>query len=318
VKTEKMVILSLVMLSFFAPPLWGRASIHPGSSIHDVEVSNVVVNATVYRIEPSYIAYIYSGTTWTTFVTVKNNGDYTETFNITYGFSASGRSTDIGAFKNIVLAAKDQTTRSYNHTFNYEPGELLVPYAYVNPSIPNDANTTNDWYYSSWFICISNPNPQIWWTSAVATVGQGVDAQVKYVVHFDDSITNLDDGAYVSWGPDNWHLDQMYYHNSSYSELYLQQNLIDAWGNKYKGYIWAKASAHDKAEDNSPGHPVSCTAAVYVYLGSVGGLVVPTDYLDLFAPYIGLASTITVSTAATAIYIKRSKRREEKRSNEHC
>jgi len=45
----------------------------------------------------------------------------------------------------------------------------------------------------------------------------------------------------------------------------------------------------------------------------VGGVWVPVDKLSLLAPYIGLASTIIVATAATAIYVKHVKRRKEKR-----
>jgi len=44
----------------------------------------------------------------------------------------------------------------------------------------------------------------------------------------------------------------------------------------------------------------------------VGGIVLPVDKLALLAPYIGLASTILVTTAATAIYVKRVKRRKKK------
>jgi immune inhibitor A len=44
----------------------------------------------------------------------------------------------------------------------------------------------------------------------------------------------------------------------------------------------------------------------------VGGVRIPVDKFGLLAPYIGLASTILVATAATAIYIKRVKRRKEK------
>jgi len=43
----------------------------------------------------------------------------------------------------------------------------------------------------------------------------------------------------------------------------------------------------------------------------VGGIMIPTDKLGLLAPYIGVASTILVATAATAIYVRRVKRREE-------
>ena len=44
----------------------------------------------------------------------------------------------------------------------------------------------------------------------------------------------------------------------------------------------------------------------------VGGIRVPVDKFGLLAPYIGLTSTIVVATVATAIYVKRVKRRKEK------
>jgi hypothetical protein len=47
-------------------------------------------------------------------------------------------------------------------------------------------------------------------------------------------------------------------------------------------------------------------------LAPVGGFVIPVDKLGLLAPYIGLASTITVATAVVAVCIKRVRRRKEK------
>jgi len=44
----------------------------------------------------------------------------------------------------------------------------------------------------------------------------------------------------------------------------------------------------------------------------VGGLVVSVDKPNLLAPYVGLTSTIIVATVATAIYVKRVKRRKER------
>jgi hypothetical protein len=49
-----------------------------------------------------------------------------------------------------------------------------------------------------------------------------------------------------------------------------------------------------------------------VHPPGVGGVVVPVDKFALLAPYIALASTILVATAATAVYVKRVKRRKEK------
>ena len=44
----------------------------------------------------------------------------------------------------------------------------------------------------------------------------------------------------------------------------------------------------------------------------VGGIKFPVDKFGLLAPYIGVASAIIAATTATAIYVKRVKRREEK------
>jgi hypothetical protein len=46
--------------------------------------------------------------------------------------------------------------------------------------------------------------------------------------------------------------------------------------------------------------------------GAVGGNVVPIDKFGLLARYIGLASTILVAIGASAVYVKRARRREEK------
>jgi hypothetical protein len=44
----------------------------------------------------------------------------------------------------------------------------------------------------------------------------------------------------------------------------------------------------------------------------VGGIVVPIDKLGLLAPYVGLASTMIIGAVASAVYVKRVKRRKEK------
>jgi hypothetical protein len=46
---------------------------------------------------------------------------------------------------------------------------------------------------------------------------------------------------------------------------------------------------------------------------TTGGIWIPVDKLGLLAPYIGLTSAIFVGTVATAVYVKRAKRRKEKR-----
>lgn len=51
------------------------------------------------------------------------------------------------------------------------------------------------------------------------------------------------------------------------------------------------------------------TVEVHVPAPPVGGYWIPVDKLDLLAPYIGLASTILIAAAATAIYTKRRKKK---------
>jgi len=58
---------------------------------------------------------------------------------------------------------------------------------------------------------------------------------------------------------------------------------------------------------------VKLYAGCYMYPIPVGGVIVPVDKFGLLAPYIGLASTILVATTTTTIYVKRVKRRKEKR-----
>lgn len=62
-------------------------------------------------------------------------------------------------------------------------------------------------------------------------------------------------------------------------------------------------------EDDTIDNFYVCTVDVS---DSVGGVWVPADKPGLLAPYIGLASTILVATVATAVYVKRVKRRKEK------
>ena len=54
------------------------------------------------------------------------------------------------------------------------------------------------------------------------------------------------------------------------------------------------------------------SGGIYNIVRAVGGVWVPVDKFGLLAPYVGVASTIVVATAATAIYVKRIKRRETK------
>jgi len=55
----------------------------------------------------------------------------------------------------------------------------------------------------------------------------------------------------------------------------------------------------------------AASGEVTIYtISEVGGVALPVDKLGLLAPYIGLASTITVATVAAAIYVKRKKEKQ--------
>ena len=76
----------------------------------------------------------------------------------------------------------------------------------------------------------------------------------------------------------------------------------------YGGYIYFKYAIF-----NLDGTKVVCNAwGGHPVNRAVGGILVPVDKFGLLVPYIGLASTIIVATAATAIYTKRVKRRKQK------
>jgi hypothetical protein len=90
--------------------------------------------------------------------------------------------------------------------------------------------------------------------------------------------------------------------------------------------IWWPGTPHtDPPDVNLPGeridapgskkytHENSSYEVVFeAYPTSVGGVLVPVDKFGMLAPYIGLASTILVATATTAVYARHVKRREEK------
>jgi hypothetical protein len=70
----------------------------------------------------------------------------------------------------------------------------------------------------------------------------------------------------------------------------------------FTGSYWSKSYSHSPETVTIEGNEMK----------AVGGIVVPVDKSGLLAPYIGLASTILVATVATAICVRRVKRRKEK------
>jgi hypothetical protein len=82
-------------------------------------------------------------------------------------------------------------------------------------------------------------------------------------------------------------------------------------------YLWCFASwdaypAGQGGDTSAIGSDSDWTFRTFGTIPAVGGVVIPVDKFGLLAPYIGVASTILVATAATAIYVKRVKRRKKK------
>jgi hypothetical protein len=97
-------------------------------------------------------------------------------------------------------------------------------------------------------------------------------------------------------------------HNDNPSIMSATIYNIPPWGANYTGN-------QTVALTNETGYPFGFMKHVVHKVGplpSVGGSTFFVDALRLLAPYIGLVSMITVSAAATAIYVKRAKRRKEK------
>jgi hypothetical protein len=85
---------------------------------------------------------------------------------------------------------------------------------------------------------------------------------------------------------------------------------LDGWETQLPHVVIAL----DVKEQGYPGNPNTVYLQFHrpTRARAVGGIWVPVDKLGLLAPYMGVASTILVATAATAIYAKRVKRRKEK------
>ena len=65
---------------------------------------------------------------------------------------------------------------------------------------------------------------------------------------------------------------------------------------------------YERTNPNNPAEKIT----LKLWYRSVGGVVTAVDKFGLLAPHVGLTSVILVATVATAIYVKRVKRRKEK------
>lgn len=86
------------------------------------------------------------------------------------------------------------------------------------------------------------------------------------------------------------------------------------WPLAGKWYLFSWIGYIDDNTANNLPWQASTPQDSYIQLasGSVGGFVIPVDKFGLLAPYLGLASTAMIGAGATAIYVKRVKRRKEK------
>jgi len=164
------------------------------------------------------------------------------------------------------------------------------------------------------------------------TINYGAGIELDYSSNntiIGNNITNNDIGIlfYVS------SFDNAIYHNNfigntqqvyDYSWDHQEySNSINSWDDGYPsgGNYWSNYTGVDSNHDgigdtthvidanNTDRYPL-----MYPWGKSspVGGINIPVNKLALLAPYIALASTILVATAATAIYVKRVKRRKKK------
>jgi len=83
---------------------------------------------------------------------------------------------------------------------------------------------------------------------------------------------------------------------------------LDGWETQLPHVVIAL----DVKEQGYPGNPNTVYLQFHPPSTGVGGVIIPIDNLGLLTPYIGLASTILIAAVATAIYVKRVKRRKEK------
>jgi len=91
---------------------------------------------------------------------------------------------------------------------------------------------------------------------------------------------------------------------------------FDAWfqrdaDHRGTGWNWVIGAWDPPEEEYEPLFPPEEDGGIE-QPATVGGVWVPVDKFGLLAPYIGLASTIIVATVATAICLRRVKRRKEK------
>jgi len=124
---------------------------------------------------------------------------------------------------------------------------------------------------------------------------------------------NNPDGSSIQW------LDDPQYHNMIWSwgaDVFQKGGHSDPYQAPGDYYVPPEYLNDSQINPDQYGPQLSAPSFLHYPLtvGGVGGISfsVPVDKLGLLAPYIGLASTAMIGAVATAVYVKRIKRRKEK------
>lgn len=183
---------------------------------------------------------------------------------------------------------------SYNEYV--QPHIINTTHVIVRPLLPNGTfwctvDKTNRW--------VTDTNPDFWWN------------QTWYILWIE---TNVTVGSTINWGTTNrtivgsqilnaagryidcWVTNASYYEDEYALSYYDKISGLEV---AYQGFYGEVYFELNLSGTNIP-----------IDAHAVGGLWVPVNKPELLAPYIGLASTILVATAATAIYVKHRKKKQ--------
>ena len=251
---------------------------------------------------------VAQGQTVTVTVEVKNEGDISETFSVTTYYDNTAISSQ--TVTNLSPGAS-QTLYFYWITAGVALGTYTIKA--VASTVPDETDTADNTKIDGTVTVIARDVAVVSVTASPTSVTQGQTVTVTVVVknegdisetflvdaYYDNTPITLPSQIVTNLSPGASETLYFYWDTSVVSpEPYI---------------VKAKASTVPGETDTADNTKIDGTVVVNPKVGSgVGGFVVPIDKFGLLAPYIGLASTIIVATAATAIYVKRIKHRKEK------